>query len=1804
MPSARLDSTWVEVPPRDPPLHECDFYHTVELPSGDTIHGQWDLRATVDAYLGQVAFAGRTVLEIGPASGFLTFHMERRGATVTAVEPSMARLWDCVPMPGIDGPAWRRSFRDGLERVRNSFWYLHRLHGSTARVIEADPELLSPEIGMFDVGVLASVLLHCRSPFSILEGTARHVASTLIVTDLHDVSLGTLPVCRFIPDIAHKQIDTWWALTPAFVVSALAVLGFARAHVTTHHHRRDIDGQMVPLFTVVAARTEPPPLLPVRSPARGLDLPAVGSGTLHAAASPTAQPPAPPAASVAPRSLAPLLADDWTGPFAVPQRLGVPSSWWGHVPFAAWLVQACQPRCLVELGLHDGVSYAAFCEAVARHGLLTRCFGIADEPGSLPSDGGVGNALADILTFNQQHYSEFSQVLHGGARAVIRQLDLGSVDVLHLAGAPTYEALRHALDSCQPYLSAGAVVLLAGTTARGSHQAAHRLFAELSQEYPSFEFLHGNGLGVLACGAAVPEPIQQLCGQTDAAQTAVIRARFARLGAIWMGYARDAGSSPSVPQPPQAPESVGQTAAPARDGDHHPRPSSTAQPAGSATNPSPAGPLSVGPPATPDDPLMRENARLTQRLGDLQLDLAAQQRTQAQEVQAYAQVLADLLRRHADEVGFNAAGFDPHKRPSAPSLVGWMGRLLPRSLASLLQSQRPLLHWLLVRTNPMVRVIERSALFDADWYLAAYPSVAALKANAAYHYFVIGSRLGYDPGPWFSTERYLKHNPDVAEAGINALYHYEIEGRRAGRTSGVHVTADRAGAAGPEAEPLAPARVPDSNAAPAPSVSGPTAVDARRLHLKQARRELASFLSDAGSVLEFPAVDQPVLSIVIVVYNQAELTYQCLRSIREAMDVPLEIIVIDNASTDTTAQLTRRLSGCVTQRQTENLHFLRGANLGARQARGRHLLFLNNDTVVRPGALATGTRLLDEDPSVGAVGGQILLPDGTLQEAGSIIWQDGSTKGYGRGNDPLDPAYQFRRDVDYCSGVFLMVRREVFDDLGGFDPLFSPAYYEDADLCMRIWGQGLRVVYTPAIQVTHVESASYGGDGEKMQLMADNRERFRCRHLDALRASHLRPHRGDLQGRSHAGSWAARVLLIDDDVPDASAGSGFPRALELLKGLCRRDLLVTHFSTSPANRWARGRRGEVPDTVEYVLGNRDQLTRFLHDRRGYYQMVVVSRPHNMELVDAYLHQWPQALSGASVVYDAEAVASLRDTHRTDLGANGDAPVSARASHLSQEISLSRRADTVLAVSATEADIFRRHGRSDVRVLGHRIVPQAHEVAFRARSNFLFVGRLMEIDSPNADSIRWFLQDVMPLVDLRLGQDWAIDIVGLCASQLASEFAGPRVRFHGQVDDLAPFYSEARVFVAPTRFAAGVPLKVYEAAARGVPVVATELLGRQLGWAHATELLVASDATAFADACVRLYREEATWTQIRAGALQRVRLDCDPARFQATLDGVVADALARAGAHRAPDQPSRDTARTQQEWSRAPEVRTQEQGMFWMTHPVVAERINLLVSGDRQVGVYPHLLSVLRARGWRLPVRRAASLGSGFGGLERELVALGLVDRVDGFDLSEAAVAEARRAAVEAGMTGLAYRAADLEQIEFDPEVYDIVLACHSAHHIDGLDRLFAQVRRALKPGGVFHLQEYVGPDRFQWTDTQLAGANQFSASLPPRYLRLPKGEQRQTLVRPAVADVVATDPSEAVRSSAIIEAVQRHFTVIELRGLGGGLLHNALCGIAQNFDPTKEPDRDYLHALFDLEDRWMAEGRIQSDFAVITAIRE
>jgi GT2 family glycosyltransferase/glycosyltransferase involved in cell wall biosynthesis len=661
---------------------------------------------------------------------------------------------------------------------------------------------------------------------------------------------------------------------------------------------------------------------------------------------------------------------------------------------------------------------------------------------------------------------------------------------------------------------------------------------------------------------------------------------------------------------------------------------------------------------------------------------------------------------------------------------------------------------------------------------------------------------------------------------------------------------------------------------------GLSEIDLKTLVRGRLKAELDAFLA-SGTDLVLPQSRAPLTSIVLVLYNQAELTYNCLCSIVAHGGNDIEVIIVDNASTDRTSELLSHLHGAIVIRNQENRYFPPACNQAAEHANGKHLLLLNNDAQLLSGSLQAATDVLEHDETVGAVGGRILNLTGRLQEAGSILWSDGSAAGYGRGDVSDLPRYMFRRDVDFCSAAFLLTRTRLFRDLGGFDEIFTPAYYEEVDFCLRLWKQNLRVVYEPHAAIVHFE---YGSSDSAFaaNLATRNCRIIRSKHADYLTKRQAPGLENVLRARVGRIS-ALRILFIDDRVPHLDEGSGYPRANEIANAMSRMGAVVTLFPmTRSQETWPRVYRDLEREIEVMADSSATSLETFLNERRAHYDVILVSRPHNMRYLLQVLKD-KSSLNKSRLIYDAEAVFALRTQARARMLGEVE---SEAAAELADEMQLAGNADDIICVSEIERRHFVDSGLASVFILGHCLDPKPSANSFEQRRDILFVGAMNSSGSPNEDSVRWFSTYVLPLIRSGLPTDNVrLIVVGQNTAQELSDLTQhPSVEVIGSVRDLSSYYEQARIFVAPTRFGAGIPIKILDAASHGVPVVATSLMAAQLGWVDGEQLLTAeeTDPQSFANQCLRLYRDKDLWLHLREEALTRVQEDCSPGRFQEDL----------------------------------------------------------------------------------------------------------------------------------------------------------------------------------------------------------------------------------------------------------------------------------------------------------------------------------
>ena len=646
--------------------------------------------------------------------------------------------------------------------------------------------------------------------------------------------------------------------------------------------------------------------------------------------------------------------------------------------------------------------------------------------------------------------------------------------------------------------------------------------------------------------------------------------------------------------------------------------------------------------------------------------------------------------------------------------------------------------------------------------------------------------------------------------------------------------------------------------------------------------KLLNFLSQPGVNLFFPKFDEPVVSIITLTFNKAEFTYQYLESIIAHTDIPYELIIVDNCSHDETTSLLDRLENVTIIKNNENLGFIKGCNQGASKARGKYLLFLNNDINVTPGWLSKLVKTIENYPKCGAVGCKLIWPNGKLQEAGSIIWSDGSALGYGREGDPMHPEYSYLREVDYCSGACLLVRKDIFQQLGLFDERYIPAYYEDSDLCIGIWGLGYKVVFQPEVVVFHNEFTS-SSFNKATALMVANQSKFVAKRKDALRDK-LDPSPNNVLFARDL-RQGNRLLVIDDRVPTPYQGSGYPRAYHMLKFLGELGYKVTFFPLDNATPWQPYTNELQQLGIEVFYGDNLDFIRFAQDRTGYYDLVLISRPHNMEKIFDIIKRF---FSNAVLLYDAEAMFSLREILKAKIKGiklkDED-----RERMINNEINLMKRADLIITISENERKlIVEREKLDNIEIWGHPINVNISKKGFHERKDILFVGGFLASESPNEDAVLYFAKEVYP--KLHEAISCRFFIAGINPPDSIKELSSSSVIVTGYVEDLREYYDKCRVFVVPHRYSAGIPWKLQEAMSYGIPAVVSQLTASQLDLTDGNEVLIAKNTDEFVQKIIKIYQDEKLWYQIQQNALKYIQRTCNSEIMKTALNEIVKNGL--------------------------------------------------------------------------------------------------------------------------------------------------------------------------------------------------------------------------------------------------------------------------------------------------------------------------
>ncbi len=694
-----------------------------------------------------------------------------------------------------------------------------------------------------------------------------------------------------------------------------------------------------------------------------------------------------------------------------------------------------------------------------------------------------------------------------------------------------------------------------------------------------------------------------------------------------------------------------------------------------------------------------------------------------------------------------------------------------------------------LRFRKWYKLIKNSGLFDEKYYLFTYPDVRSSDIDPIWHYIKYGVVERRNPSRKFNTKYYLNAYSDVQNAGINPLVHFILFGKKEKRF----------------------AKKPKEFK----NISLDNIVNPKSLHSKLLKE------------FQVPFFEDPYVSIVIPAYNQMRYTYNTIDSIvKSSPKTSYEIIVMDDNSSEQDAkELDKKITNIHLINNDENLGFLKNCNEGAKYAKGKYIIFLNNDTFVLEHWLDSLVELIESDTNIGMVGSKLIYPDGRLQEAGGIIWNDASGWNYGRLDSPHNSEYSYVKEVDYISGASIMLSKQLWKDIGGFDERYTPAYYEDCDLAFAVRAKGLKVMFQPSSILIHFEGVSNGtdtGSGIK-QYQIINQNKFYDKWKAVLEKEHFENAQNVFLARDRSYN-KTNLLFIDHYVPHFDQDAGSRATLHYLELFVSKGMNVKFIGDNFYN---------YPDTpyvtfleqmgIEVLYGTYylNHWKQWLQKNGDCFDYIILSRPHISEKYIDFVKEH----TTAKIIYFPVDLHYLREEREYKIKKD---PQLLESSKVLKEIEyrIMKQADLTCCYSHVEiGEILKEDNSINALQIPLYIYKNFTGVdyCFEQRNDILFVGGFGH--NPNVDAVIWLIEEILP--EIRKRQlSCKIFIVGSNTPDVILNYAAAdqSIVVLGRVSDeeLDNLYKTCKLAVAPLRYGAGVKGKVVEALYNGIPLVTTSI----------------------------------------------------------------------------------------------------------------------------------------------------------------------------------------------------------------------------------------------------------------------------------------------------------------------------------------------------------------------------------------------
>jgi GT2 family glycosyltransferase len=683
---------------------------------------------------------------------------------------------------------------------------------------------------------------------------------------------------------------------------------------------------------------------------------------------------------------------------------------------------------------------------------------------------------------------------------------------------------------------------------------------------------------------------------------------------------------------------------------------------------------------------------------------------------------------------------------------------------------------------------------------------------------------------FFDEEYYLKENHDVKKAGINAYHHYKKMGRFELRSPNKYIDALIINKRFKKLNKFIDMNfvitllMKVSKQYTSKFIGNFEDISSEHLSVNKTKSPRSKILIQliviffkikvvyyliTSKKLNLVQSKNPVYSIIIPVFNSAHFLMNCLSSIKKNTVLDYEIILYDNGSSFLTKYfISNNLKNIVKIRSEVNKGYSSAINAAIHKCKGEYLIFLNSDASLQKDWDKYTRKNFESNSKLGALGGKLINWNNLVQEVGSIIWKDGICEGVANQLSPQATIANRVGFVDYFSGAFFAIKAKVFNEIGKFDEVFSPAYYEETDFAIRLQEKGYFCGVDPNIIIKHFEFGSSKSNLNQKELMKKSYARFvkKNSHILDSRIEWTQPI--ITQSRLHLNP-ARKILFLDSVAPLTKNGRGAPRQNKIINRLLAEKIdLMFVYRAREATLWNNVLTEFPNGALELIPANSDQeLKLILRSRINHVQYLWISRLENLKyLIDNQFLNDEKIVR--KLIFDFESL-DIIDFVQNVV----DRVIPIDIFHSSFQIICLNRKEQRLLQSYNIPSL----------IIGHWYT-QIKQREISPRDQILFVGNLEFIDSPNCVGLKYFIENIFPSI-LERKANLKLVVVGKISDEFIQSLllkSTSNIQFLNDIENITTQYEQSFVTIAPIYEGGGKSTKIDDSLSLGIPCVTTDV----------------------------------------------------------------------------------------------------------------------------------------------------------------------------------------------------------------------------------------------------------------------------------------------------------------------------------------------------------------------------------------------